>query len=60
MANMDVALASFWQLARHRQLGEAAKPELPCEDGSLNIQLNAKRGHPDLLHFIHFLLFLVK
>ena len=53
MSNLDVALASFWQLARHWQQGEAAKLEMSCEAGSLNIQLNAKFGHPDLLQFHH-------
>ena len=53
MSYFDVALASFWQLARHRQQCEAAKLETSCEAGSLHIQLNAKLGHPDLLHFHH-------
>ena len=48
MSNLDVALASFWQLARHWQQGDAAKIEMSCEAGSLNTQLNAKLGHPDL------------
>ena len=26
---------------------------MSCEAGSLNIQLHAKPGHPDLLHFHH-------
>ena len=46
-----MALSSFWQLARHWQQGEAAKLDMSCEAGSLNIQQNAKLGHPDLLHF---------
>ena len=41
MSNLDVVLASFWQLARHWQHGEAAKLKLSCEAGSLKIQLNA-------------------
>ena len=53
MYSPDVALASFWQLTRHWQQGEIAKLEMSCEAGSLNIQLNAKIGHPDLLHFHH-------
>ena len=53
MSSLDVAIASFWQLARHWQLGEAAKLEMPCEAGSLNIQLNAKIRHPGLLQFHH-------
>ena len=51
MSNLDVALASFWQLARHWQQGEATKLDVYCEAGSLNIQLDDKLGHPDLLHF---------
>ena len=39
MSNLDVALSSFWQLARHWQSGKKAKLELTCEDGSLNLQL---------------------
>ena len=47
MCNLDVALASFWHLARYYwQQGEAAKLEMSCEAGSLNIQLNPKLGHP--------------
>ena len=53
MSSLDVAIASFWQLARHWQLGEAAKLEIPCEAGSLNVQLNAKISHPCLIHFHH-------
>ena len=53
MYSPDVALASFWQLTRHLQQGQAAKLEMSCEAGSLNIQLNAKLGQPDLLHFHH-------
>ena len=53
MSNLDVAFASFWQLARHWQQREAAKLEISCEAGSLNIKLNAKLGHPDLLQFYH-------
>ena len=53
MSYLDVALTSFWQLVRHWQQGETAKLEMSCEAGSLNIQLNAKPGHPDLLPFHH-------
>ena len=53
MSNLDVALASFWQLVRHWQHGEIAKLEMSCEAGSLNIQKKANLGHPDLLHFHH-------
>ena len=51
MPSLDVALASFWQLARHWPQGEAAKLKMSCEAESLNIQLNANLRHSDLLHF---------
>ena len=51
MTNLDVAFASFWQLARHWNQGDKAKLELSCEDGSLQMQLSAVLGHPDKLHF---------
>ena len=51
MSNLDVALASFWQLARHWKQGDTAKLELSCQAGSLELQLSAKLGHPDHLHF---------
>ena len=47
MSNLD------GKLARHWQHGETAKLEMSCENGSLNIRLNAKLGLPDLLHFHH-------
>ena len=50
MADLDVALASK---AKHWQQSEAAKLEISCEDGSLNIQLNAKLTQLDILHFYH-------
>ena len=53
MSNLDVAVASFWQLARHWNKGDKAKLELSCEDGSLHMQLSAVLGHPDLPHFPH-------
>ena len=51
MSNLDVAVSSFWQLARHWKSGEKAKLELECEDGNLHLQLSAKLGHPDHPHF---------
>ena len=51
MSNLSVAVASFWQLARHWNKGEKAKLELVCEDGSLHMQLSASLGHPDEPHF---------
>ena len=51
MYNLDVAVTSFWQLARHWKQGDKAKLELSCEDGSLHMQLSAVLGHPDLPHF---------
>ena len=51
MFYLDVAVSSFWQLARHWKSGEKAKLELACEGGNLHIQLSAMLGHPDHLHF---------
>ena len=51
MLNLEVALSSFWQLARHWKQGESAKLELSCEDGNLSMQLSARLGHPDKPHF---------
>ena len=53
MSNLDVAVSSFWQLARHWKNGEKAKLELACEGGSLQMQLYAVLGHPDHPHFPH-------
>ena len=53
MSNLDVAVSSFWQLARHWKQGDKAKLELTCEDGSLHMQLSAALGHPDHPHFPH-------
>ena len=51
MSNLDVALAGFWQIARHWKNGDKAKIELSCEAGSLYMQLSAMLGHPDQPHF---------
>ena len=51
MLNLEVALGSFWQLARHWRQGETARLELTCEDGNLQLQLSSKLGHPDKIHF---------
>ena len=51
MLNLDVAVASFWQLARHWKSGDSSKLELVCEGGNLHIQLSATLGHPDHVHF---------
>jgi hypothetical protein len=53
MSNLDVAVGSFWQLARHWKNGDKAKLELSCEDGSLHMQLSAVLGLPDQPHFSH-------
>ena len=53
MSNLDVAVSSFWQLARHWKQGDKAKLELSCEGGSLQMQLSAVLGHPDRPHFPH-------
>ena len=47
MSNLDVAVSSFWQLARHWKMGEKAKLELLCEGEKLYIQLSAVLGHAD-------------
>ena len=46
MSNLDVALASFWQIAIHWKQGDTAKLELLCEARSLQMQLTAKLGYP--------------
>ena len=51
MSNLDVAVPSFWQLARHWKSGQKARLELACEDGSLNLQLSAVLGLPDHVSF---------
>ena len=51
MSNLDVAVTSFWQLARHWKQGDKARLELSCEDGNLHMQLSAVLGHPDQPHF---------
>ena len=53
MSNLDVAVSSFWQLARHWKSGGKGKLELACEDGSLHMHLSAVLGHPDQPHFPH-------
>ena len=53
MSNLDVAVSSFWQLARHWNQGQKAKLELSCEGGSLHMQLSAVLGHPEQPHFPH-------
>ena len=51
MLNIDVAISTFWQFARCWKNGETSKFELSCENGSLEIHMSAKLGHPDQLHF---------
>ena len=52
MSNLDVAVATFWQLARHWKNGDKAKLELlSCEGESLYIQLSARLGPPEQQHF---------
>ena len=53
MSNLDVAVSSFWQLARHWKMGDKAKLELSCEGEKLHIQLSAVLGHPDQPLFPH-------
>ena len=47
MSNQDVALSSFYQLARHWKQGETFKLYLSCEAGSLQLQISANLDHPD-------------
>ena len=51
MTNLELALGSFWQLARHWKMRDTAKLELSCEGGNLQMNFSAKLGHPDLQHF---------
>jgi hypothetical protein len=51
MINLEVALASFWQFARHWRQGESSKLELSCKDGNIQLHLSAKLGDPDSIHF---------
>ena len=51
MLNLDVAVASFWQLASHWKSGHTSKLELACEGGNIQIQLSATLGLPDHVHF---------
>ena len=52
MSNIDIAVSSFWQLAKHWKSGQKAKLELACEDGSLHLQLSTILGHPDHASFL--------
>ena len=51
MSNLDVAAASFWQLARHWKKGDKAELELSCEGENLHMQPSAVLDHPDQPHF---------
>ena len=51
MLSLDVAVTSFWKLARHWKQCDKAKLELSCEDRSLHMHLSASLGHPDQPHF---------
>ena len=53
MSNLDVAVSSFWQLARHWKQGNKAKLELSCGNRNLHMQLSAVLGHPDQPQFPH-------
>ena len=44
-------MSSFWHLARYWKSGQAEKLELECEGGNLNLQLSARLGPPDNVHF---------
>ena len=51
MSNLDAAVATFQQLARHWKNGNKAKLELSCEGENLDIQLSARLGPPEQQHF---------
>ena len=51
MLNIDFALNSFWQFARHWKKCDMSKLELSCETGGLLMNMTSKLGHPDKLHF---------
>ena len=51
MLNVNLAVSSFWQLARHWKCGEKAKLQLACEGGNLPLQLSASLCHPDHVYF---------
>ena len=51
MLNIDVASHSFWQFARLWKNGETSKFEISCENGTLEMNISAKLGHLDHLHF---------
>ena len=51
MTNLELALGSFWQFARHWKMRDTAKLELTCEGGNLQMNFSAKLGHPDIQHF---------
>ena len=51
MLNIEVAQDSFWQFARFWKNGEDAKLEMSCKNGLLELNISAKIGHPDHLHF---------
>jgi hypothetical protein len=53
LSNLDVAVSSFWQLARHWNQDDKAKLELSCEGGTLQLQLSAVLGHQERPHFLH-------
>ena len=51
MLNIEVAQDSFWQFARFWKTGVAAKFEMSCENGFLEMNMSAVIGHPDNMHF---------
>ena len=53
MTNLDMAVKSFWQLARHWNQGAKDKLEVSCDDGNLHMYLSTVLGHPDQPHFPH-------
>ena len=53
MLNIDLAVASFWQLARHWKSEQTAKLELACEGGNLYLKQSCKAWSfsPSPFHF---------
>ena len=51
MLNIDVAVIRLLQLARFWRNRETANFEMSCENSRIEMNISAKLGHPDHLHF---------
>ena len=51
MLNIDVAVIRLLQLARFWRNRETANFEMSCENSTIEMNISAKLGHPDHLHF---------